>query len=95
MTLQDNDNLRTLLRGMLKGRVDLVDGCRELTTLHSQGEESIPRVFVGYDSELDCVPLTRLRHLWSEEALVQSMKLLDAYRDDILADCKRLLDSLQ
>lgn len=89
---------RHLSRGMLDGIVDIVDGCHAIARLRdpdpSREDGPIPVCFLGWSSEFDDIPGTRVRPLWEPRALAERMEKLEAYRGDVLAELRVLASRL-
>jgi hypothetical protein len=79
---------------IINDEVDIVSGCRELAMLRHQGHEFIPIIFVGYDSELDYIPLPSEYHLWNKEALKNKLQEMDNYKEAVLNSAKDLLQEM-
>lgn len=73
------DRARRLARGLLDGGIDLAAAVRGLATLHNDGNEWIPIVFVGIDSELDEVPQESQYPLWEPNALQARLRELQPF----------------
>jgi hypothetical protein len=89
-----HEQVKSILEGMLNGTMDLVSGCRRLSKYWNQQNEWIPVIFVGYDSELDEVPLPEQYGLWSKAALGEKLEKVEFYRADILKACENFLKEL-
>jgi hypothetical protein len=92
---QDKEKVCKILRQMINGSLDLVSGCRDLTHLHHKGFDFIPIRFVGFDSELDSIPLPEQYHLWNPEALEKYLRKVEPYQDDIIQISKEILTKLE
>ncbi|MBD3362703.1 hypothetical protein GF362_03220 [Candidatus Dojkabacteria bacterium] len=92
--LYDKYRVYNILKGMLDGQKDLVSGCRRLVQLRKRGLEFIPKIFVGFDSELDDVPLPEQYSQWNKNALGEKLKKIDYYREDIIKYSKKLIKEL-
>ena len=87
---------KKLLADIIENKVDLVFATRKLRDLYfATGEKLIPiRLGVGYESELDELPIPDEYIQWNERELKEKLKKVDLYRDDIISDAKIFLDEL-
>jgi len=63
------DRASRLARGILDESIDLVTSVRLLARLYAEGNEWIPVIFYGIESELDDFPSAAQYHLWEPQAL--------------------------
>lgn len=91
---EQKEEVLRILENLLGGELDLVDACRELTKLYHQGYDFIPIEFVGYDSEMDSIPLTKFRHLWNQQELEKILQS-NPYKESVLNSAKKLLVQLK
>lgn len=87
--------VQRVLQQMIDGTLDLVSGCRLLTSMYYSGYDFIPIQFVGFDSELDWIPVPEQYHLWNPEALKTYLRKIDLYRDDIIEASQKLLATVE
>jgi len=71
------------VRGMLDETIPLENGCQLLTDWYDEGMTFIPIGFVGYDSE------------FTDERRRDTFDMLAFYSDEIIEDCKILLNDLK
>jgi hypothetical protein len=85
------------LRGMLSGRINVVDGCDCITTMASQLDapwDDKLRIFEGIMSECDQFPRRSVRHEWERDALarkdLEMAQYADRIRETVLSACHEL-----
>lgn len=84
------NQLAELARDMILGKVDLVEGCRQVVSLHRRlgdADDDATIVVIGVASETDEFPVGASRSRWSPESLAES----DAERDAYLAEVREPL----
>ncbi|MBK9183980.1 MAG: hypothetical protein IPM83_12920 [Ignavibacteria bacterium] len=88
--------IKSLLIDIIEDRIDLVVATHKLRDLYySTGESIIPiSLGVGYESELDEVPIPSEYHLWDKNGLSEKLKKVELYRPDIIREAKELLEKL-
>lgn len=92
------DEVLVLARGMLEGKVPLLDGCRGLASLRPwvAGMDPELRLFAGIESETADLPEGEARTTWEPAALRELEEsvanYVDSLREEILQGCQRLLD---
>jgi len=81
----------TLATRMLSGEISLLTGLRKLASLHNNGYDFIPVIFVGLASETDCVPEEGQYQQWEPLALAQQLAKLEFYKPRIIAELESFL----
>ncbi len=92
--LLGRERVRVLLREMLDGTCPLVVGLRRMSVWYSHGDDFIPEIFSGYESETDTVPEPSQYSLWESEALARQLERLTWYEKDIRDACREFLGRL-
>lgn len=80
------DRIVDLARGILSGKVDFLEGVRQVASFsrrlsNSESGQAALDTFIAVDSETEDFPLGSARHLWAREAL----KLKDLEKDAYLS----------
>jgi hypothetical protein len=72
---------------MIKDEIDLIEGCRQITSLQSKlnNSDSAFLVFRGIASETYDIPIGKERNTWSKESLAR----LDLEKKEYLVKVKR------
>jgi hypothetical protein len=88
-----------IARNVLDGKLDLLNGCAELSyKVHLGGLAADPEfgIFMGVWSESNHLPLGPDRRHWNAEALKRKdeniAQITAAYRETVLAACRRLIE---
>jgi hypothetical protein len=85
---------------ILEDKIDLIEGCRNLVTLHY--DLDVPNdafLFLrGVESETDYIPIGRVRDTCAPEYLArvdrEKEQYLTSAKNDILNACKQILENL-
>ena len=95
----NRQKVASIAQGMLDGRIDVIDGSRQLAGLLHRidvdefDEDFMP--FVGIDSETDSLPIGESRKHWAADALQEKDAEISAaeahWRDYALPACTRLV----
>jgi hypothetical protein len=98
---QTKIQILAIIRGMLSGRIAVIDGCDFIATLALQLDSSWDgklRLFEGVASETDEYPRGLVRQEWAQDALaLKDLELtlyVDRIRDQVLSACNELEISL-
>jgi len=86
-----------LLSKIIDDKIDIVLATRKLRELYfDTGENFIPPTLgIGYESELDDLPIPDEYHMWSEKELKEKLKKADSYKEHIKRDAKVFLTTLK
>ena len=83
---------------MLRGELQLIEGCRKICSLRHKVDNPESEVFLpirGIESETDHFPLGRMREHCSPDYLAQADEQMNRYvadvREDILAACREIV----
>ncbi|MEO8146985.1 MAG: hypothetical protein ABI723_05070 [Bacteroidia bacterium] len=97
----DNDEFniwraKKLLTDIIEQKIDLVEATRKLRELYfDTGESFIPvKLGIGYESELDDLPIPSEYHQWDSRMLKEKLKKVDLYKDKLIRDAKQFLATL-
>jgi len=89
-------------RGLISGRVGVIEGCRELSSLKYAFGDSFTqdfRPFVAIDRETDHLPIGAVRREWNPDALarkdIEIARCEELYRPQVIEDCERLIRRLR
>ena len=97
--IQEFNTWRTkeLLNDIINDKIDLVVASRKLRDLYFEtGEDFIPITLgIGYESELDDVPVPSEYSLWNKKDLDEKLKKVEWYKDRILQDSREFLNILK
>jgi hypothetical protein len=89
---ETRNQLAELVHDTILGKVELVDGCRQVASLHRRlgdADDDAIIVVIGVASETDEFPVGASRRRWSPESLAE----MDAERDAYLAKVRESLMS--
>jgi hypothetical protein len=86
MAQEAKEEMVAIARLMLDGKLDLFEGVRQLSDLShrlpsDQEPQQVVRTLSGIDSEIDDLPLGRVRSGWAEEALAEKDREREAYQE--------------
>jgi hypothetical protein len=89
-------------RRLISGKVGVIEGCRELSSLKYAFGDSFTqdfRPFVAIDSETDHLPVGTVRREWNPNALARKdneiAKCEELYRPQVIEDCERPIKRLR
>ena len=87
---------KKLLTEIIEQKIDLVLATRKLRELYfATGENFIPITLgIGYESELDDLPIPNEYHQWDSKALEEKLKKIDMYKENLLCDVKKFIATL-
>ena len=87
---------KKLLTEIIDEKIDIVIATRKLRILYfDTGENFIPVTLgIGYESELDDVPIPSEYNQWDSNGLKEKLKKVEWYKDDIIRDAKEFLGTL-
>ncbi|WP_155987764.1 hypothetical protein [Gorillibacterium massiliense] len=90
----NKERVTWIVSRMVDGSHDLITGCAEISQLRSfeKGNEYIPILYVGYDSEIEDINY-RYSNL-AEEEQTKKKKLLELYKEEILKLSIKFLDTI-
>ena len=73
---------------------DMLLYVRYLSSLHNNGYDFIPSVFVGIDSETDHIPIEDQKKYWNETAYLKAQEPLHEYNTFIIDEATKLQEML-
>ena len=87
---------KRLLGKIIEDKIDIILGTRKLRELYFEaGEDFIPRTLgIGFDSELDDLPIPDEYYMWNKDALKEKLKKADEYRNNIKKSAIEFLKTL-
>lgn len=97
--MDNTAELVSVARAILEGRLDLVEGVRQLTKLRFSTLEPDLELFDvirGVESETDDLPIGEDRKFWNSKALAEKDTIRDEYiartRPAVLDACAKIVD---
>jgi hypothetical protein len=89
-------------RRLIAGKVGVIEGCRELSSLRSAFGDPFAedfRTFVAIDSATDDLPVGKVRQEWNPEALarhdIRIARCDEIYKQQVIEACRQLITRLR
>ncbi|MFD2331665.1 hypothetical protein ACFSR7_20615 [Cohnella sp. GCM10020058] len=89
----ENEYIRRILAGITDKSIPIHLGCHLLSALYHKGNESIPKEFEEFYSELLDVPLPKEYTIWNQEALKNKLQKLKLYEQEVIELAKEFFET--